>query len=168
MAQVNSENSTTAPVVTTRLRFLSNAAGIAAGSTVLALAVKSAAAEVGIRTSDDPIFAAIERHRALSARYSAAVDISAKLPGGPEFEAADAIAGERMDELQGFSATLIHSEPTTLAGVATLLRYVAILQDWQLPTHHEAFQLCDSDPATWHQAFCETLANAVDQIGGVA
>jgi hypothetical protein len=38
MAQVNSENSTDAPVVQSRRRFLSQAAGVAAGGTVLALA----------------------------------------------------------------------------------------------------------------------------------
>jgi hypothetical protein len=38
MAQVNSENSTPMPVASTRRRFLSRAAGVAAGGTVLALA----------------------------------------------------------------------------------------------------------------------------------
>src|SRR5258707_15071483 len=42
MAQVNPENSTSMPVVSTRRRFLSNAAGIA-GGTVLALATVSPA-----------------------------------------------------------------------------------------------------------------------------
>jgi hypothetical protein len=37
MAQVNSENSTTAPAVSTRRRFLSNTAGIAAGGAALAV-----------------------------------------------------------------------------------------------------------------------------------
>jgi hypothetical protein len=37
MAQVNSENSTTAPAVSTRRRFLSNATGIAAGGAALAV-----------------------------------------------------------------------------------------------------------------------------------
>src|ERR1700738_561748 len=39
MAQVNSVNSTSMPVVQSRRRFLSHAAGVAAGGTVLALAV---------------------------------------------------------------------------------------------------------------------------------
>ena len=47
----------------------------------------------------DPIFAAIEKHRELSADYDAAVSISAKLPPGPEFEAADEVTADRHTQL---------------------------------------------------------------------
>src|ERR1700686_2024952 len=63
MAQVDSKNTTAAPVDQTRRRFLSTAAGVAAGSAVLALATippaQPAAAPAG---SPDPVFGLIEAH----------------------------------------------------------------------------------------------------------
>jgi hypothetical protein len=47
MAQADSKNSITAPIVSTRRRFLSQAAGLAAGGTVLALATVTPAAAAG-------------------------------------------------------------------------------------------------------------------------
>ncbi|MGV7219593.1 hypothetical protein [Bradyrhizobium sp. UFLA05-112] len=58
---------------------------------------------------DDPIFAAIERHRELSKRHSAAADVSTKLLDGPEFEAADKITASRRDELAKYADTLIRT-----------------------------------------------------------
>jgi hypothetical protein len=59
------------PVDQTRRRFLSTAAGIAAGSTALALAIPPA------RAADDPIFALIEAHRTTAdALFKACLDIS--------------------------------------------------------------------------------------------
>jgi hypothetical protein len=61
MAQVDSKNITAAPADPTRRRFLSQAAGVAAGGTVLALASLPASAAA------DPVFALIEAHRAAAA-----------------------------------------------------------------------------------------------------
>jgi len=60
---------------------------IAAGGAVVALLPDAA-----FGNETDPIFAATERHRELSADYTAGVDISSKLEAGNEFEAADAVA----------------------------------------------------------------------------
>jgi len=79
MAQVNPENSTSMPVNPTRRRFLSQAAGVAAGGTVLALATVSAtegaaAPMVALASSGaDPIFALIARHRAEQQAYGDAL-----------------------------------------------------------------------------------------------
>ena len=54
----------------------------------------------------DPVYAIIERHKALSAAYTAAADVSGKLGAGPEFEAADAITAERCDALFDYAETL--------------------------------------------------------------
>ena len=78
---------------TTRRRFLSTAATLAAGSAAGAWR-PAAAAE-----SNDPIFAMIERHREFSAHCRAAYDISGKLHAGPEFDAADAVSVEKHDRL---------------------------------------------------------------------
>jgi hypothetical protein len=77
MAQVDSENSIAMPVAPTRRRFLSQAAGVAAGGTVLALATiatADAAAPVAAVAGPDPIFAAISMYRAALQARDAAQD----------------------------------------------------------------------------------------------
>ncbi|WP_245509223.1 hypothetical protein [Bradyrhizobium zhanjiangense] len=73
-------------------------------------------------TEPDPIFDVIARNREFSAQHDAAVSISAKLAEGPEFDAADEISGERQLALAEHANTLIHSKPTTIAGVIALSR----------------------------------------------
>jgi hypothetical protein len=107
---------------------------------------------VAATAGPDPIFTVIERHRELSTHCDEAVSISAKLMDGPEFDAADEISAERRDALVEYAAVVIRSEPTTMAGIAALIRYVASLGEWQVPT--------DDD---WHQVFLGTLANALDR-----
>jgi len=74
MAQADSNNSTPMPVVSTRRRFLSQAAGAAAGGTALALApippAPAAAAPAGLL---DPVFGLIEAHRTARAAYLVAL-----------------------------------------------------------------------------------------------
>jgi hypothetical protein len=142
------------PIDTNRRRFLSVAAS---GAVAAALPVAAFA------NSSDPIFAAIERHRELSADYTAAVDISSKLEDGPEFEAADAIAGDRCDDLLNHADALIRLKPTTTAGVIALMRYVASLEEWQTPREPDEF---DGQAPDWGKTFCTTVASALDQIGG--
>ncbi|WP_354124585.1 hypothetical protein [Bradyrhizobium sp. LA6.10] len=101
----------------------------------------------------DPIFNVIERHRELSARYDAATSVSAKLSEGPEFDAADAVSGERSQALHRHAAVLIRSEPTTIAGVNVLIHYVAGLRQWEVPADDG-----------WHQVLLGTLADALDGI----
>jgi hypothetical protein len=152
--RVHSTPPTNAPIDTKRRRFLLSAAG---GAVTAAIPV--AALAVG----PDPIFAAIERHRELSAEYTAAVDVSSKIEDGPEFEAADAIAGDRCGELLDCAEELIRLEPTSLAGVIALIRYVASLEEWQTPRDPDEF---DGQPPDWGKAFCTTVANALDRVGG--
>jgi len=147
-------NTSALPVHSTRRHLLTMAAGgaVAAALPVAALALVP-----------DQIFAAIERHRELSADYTAAVDISSKLEDGPEFEAADAIAGDRCGDLLDHADALIRLEPTTMAGVIALMRYVASLEEWQTPRDSDEF---DGQPPGWDKAFYTTVANALDRIGG--
>jgi hypothetical protein len=78
MAQANPDNSTTMPVVSTRRRFLSQAAGVAAGGSILALATippasAAAAPMAALAASEvDPIFALIEDYRAAAETVAAA------------------------------------------------------------------------------------------------
>ncbi|WP_439372665.1 hypothetical protein [Bradyrhizobium sp. DASA03120] len=103
-------------------------------------------------TELDSIFEVIEHHRGLSAQHDAAVSISAKLVEGPEFDAADAISEKTRLALEEYADVLIHSKPTTLAGVIGLSRYVASLPAWLL-----------SDEYDWHQPFLRMLADALDK-----
>ena len=68
--RVYSTPPTNAPADPTRRRFLSQSAGVAAGGTVLALAIPPALAMAG----DDPIFAVIETHKKLRAEWLALCD----------------------------------------------------------------------------------------------
>jgi hypothetical protein len=129
-------------------------------------AIAGALPVAALANGPDPIFAAIERHRELSADYTAAVDISSKLEDGPKFESADAIAGDRCGDLLDHADALIHLEPTTVAGVIALMRYFASLEEWQTPRDSDEF---DGRPPDWGKAFCTTVANALDRIGeGIA
>jgi hypothetical protein len=78
MAQVDSENTTAMPAVSTRRRFLSQAAGVAAGGTALAPATNSAAADGASPMASpalscvDPIIALIEEYRTAAKTAAAA------------------------------------------------------------------------------------------------
>lgn len=131
-----------------------------AGIAVLPILPASAAA-----IPDDPIFAVIVHHRELSAHFSAAVDVSAKLDGGPEFEAADAVTSQRNQTLMDYSETLIRSMPTTIPGITTLMRYVASLKEWETPVDRRPLtEIARNSTADWRQDILRTLADALDRI----
>ena len=79
MAQADSNISILASVDPTRRRFLSNAAGVAAGGTVLAMATTHPAPAIASQRVPDPILAAIEAHKAAFADLSAILDARAVL-----------------------------------------------------------------------------------------
>lgn len=94
-----------------------NTSAISRRAALTGLAVLPVVAPGAAATEPDPIYSVIERHRGLSAQFSAAADVSAKLQEGPEFEAADEITATRNQALIDHAATLIRSEPTTMAGI---------------------------------------------------
>jgi hypothetical protein len=63
MAQANTDNSITAPAVSTRRRFLSQAAGVAAGGAVLGMALPMPVPAAALERVPDPILEAIEEHK---------------------------------------------------------------------------------------------------------
>jgi hypothetical protein len=129
------------------------------------LAVLPAALPAAAAAPADPVFVVIDRHRGLSAHFTEAVDISAKLEDGSDFEAADAIASERNQALLDHAEVLIRSEPKTMAGALALTRYVASLEEWQTPAdRRETSEIEASQAAAWHQIFLRTLADALDNI----
>jgi hypothetical protein len=124
MAQVDSENSTSMPVDPTRRRLLT----IAAGATALTLAPARASAPAA-----DPIYAAIERHKAAGVPWDVAIDVRAEFPEFPrpmtdeQHEQRDEL-DDAVDEarviLEQAGLDLINTPPTTAAGVTTAIRYM--------------------------------------------
>src|SRR5215472_10564704 len=81
--------------------------------------------------ADDPIFALIQRHRAATRAFSAAVSNKDKVEevhwpwsDAPERIAADAQYDAASDAWQEAIEELLSTEPTTIAGVAAVLDYV--------------------------------------------
>lgn len=141
--------------------------GMIAGLAVLpaAAAIPTAAPALPAATDIDPIFAAIERHRDLSARYAAAASVSTGLPAGPEFNRAEAVTAERAQLLIDHADELICSKPATSAGVVALMRYVASLEEWEEPIDWQEWENSNGATVNWHQTFLGTMAAALEQIG---
>jgi hypothetical protein len=77
-------------------------------------------------SSDDPIFAAIERHRQAITPWEAAVEIESNMfDSDPGYAEAEEVAAEKSCDLHEASVDLIRIYPTTAAGVAALLKYYA-------------------------------------------
>ena len=79
MAQVDSENSTLMPAVSTRRRFLSQAAAVTAGGAAFATALPLPGAAGGSVQALDPILEAIEAHKVAHIKWVSWVDCHCKL-----------------------------------------------------------------------------------------
>jgi hypothetical protein len=161
---VHSTPPTNAP--TSRRRFLSTAATLAAGGAALALAIPPAFA------TDDPIFVAIEAHRAAFVRVIAAVDVEyafeAAIPRTKEIdprliesrEATSAAWGAEGDA----AIELINVRPATMAGVVALLNY-AISADHDGETWPR--ELLSDDGKTirsWHHFLIQNLTEILPDL----
>jgi alkanesulfonate monooxygenase SsuD/methylene tetrahydromethanopterin reductase-like flavin-dependent oxidoreductase (luciferase family) len=112
------------PVDPTRRRLLTIAA---AGATALTVAPARAA------PAADPIYAAIQRHKAACVPRDAAIDVRAEFPESADpmtdeqWEQRDAI-DDAVDEarviLEQAGLDLINTAPTTLAGIVTAIEYM--------------------------------------------
>jgi hypothetical protein len=118
---------------TSRRRFLTNAAGVAAGGAVLALAtippVSAAAAPMGL---PDPVFGLIEAHRTASAANSVALAEQAQrdlIADGTD----DSVADAQCDAEMNAFIDLIQTAPTTFVGLqawAAYLDEIRIVEGW--------------------------------------
>jgi hypothetical protein len=175
------------PVDPTRRRFLTQAAGVAAGGAVLAVAsAPPALAAAGpasplvdrltsgnVSENADPIFAAIEAHKAARVAVSSVVREVATLEGqladrgvrlserksDPQLEALEAALGVAFDaELVGMSA------PTTMAGVLALLQYANAAdidgEGWPADLASDD----SSKSRSWHYFLIELLAEVLPDI----
>ena len=145
MAQVDFENTTTMSVVSTRRRFLSQAAAVAAGGAALGAALPMPGSAVAAGQAPDPILEIIERHKATFAAYVAALAeygaLETELPlalrrshidaWGEEIVATDdpryvqtvRAVDQTMDGVDKVACELLSVYPTTMAGLCGLIRY---------------------------------------------
>jgi hypothetical protein len=115
-------------------------------------------------TIPDPVFEAIEAHRAASAAYDKAVNHPAVGDSRhPQRAEADRISNRAMKEMLAQNKRLFAFKPSTSAGVASLLRYVSSLPVWQMPGHF-------SEPreVKGMKDLCKSLAAALEAADGKA
>jgi hypothetical protein len=126
-----------------------------AGLATASVAWPAAAAE------PDPVFAAIERYKVLSAEYTAAVDRRAPLEDDdPDLLEAEDDAARSSTALFEQMDVIFTFRPSTVAGVVALLKYISTLEDWQMPPGLE-----ESDSMKAVKTLCTCVAAAIDQSG---
>jgi hypothetical protein len=141
-----------------RRRFLAVAAGASVAS-VGALAV------AGIATSDDPAFALIAAHRAAEFAHCEVIDAQDEaeakygIRSDEAWEAADR-SGAMCDEVNAICWKLVTTPPTTLAGVAAVLRFANEVEDAGL----EWPETDTIGPDGWHYQLRATMAAAVEAL----
>jgi hypothetical protein len=130
-----------------------NRRALVAGAASAAVAIPAAAAPM-----PDPIFAAIEAHRAawaaLEKDCSQLSDAST-----PEAEAEFDRLNDAVEEAAG---TLVDTQPTTMAGAVALLRHVA-----EHEGRGDTFDLEDGDDGKtkpWSYFMHQTLADALEEM----
>jgi hypothetical protein len=119
------------------------------------------------RDGEDPIFAVIEHHRALSDRYTAAINQHSDFEDGPLDDKASEIVDEACEDLLDFcDDRLVRSEPTTFAGLVGFIRYIRTLEEWQTP-RSDVLSYNKQTPSGWFCELCRTLENAIARTGRV-
>ncbi len=112
-----------------------------------------------VAAGPDPVFAAIERYKVLSAEHDAAVDISAALEDeDPDRLDAEHETSRTTDALFVEMDVIFTFRPSTVAGVAALLKYISTLEEWQMPPGLE-----DGNVLRTVQTLCTCLAAALEQ-----
>jgi hypothetical protein len=162
---------TNTPTDTTRRRLLAVAAGGAVAAAIPARAYPGHAA--------DPIFAAIEKHRAACIVWDAAVDVQSVFPDSAKRRTAeqqrqlddlnDAVDDAR-EPLVDAGVDLVATKPTTLAGIVAAVSYMrkqmrddGTYMPWEAEFEFEYAEGCAGDSRHtmgWIDAFLDTIADA--------
>jgi hypothetical protein len=165
---------TNTPIDTTRRHLLT----VAAGGAVAALT--TASPTIAAR-APDPIYAAIERHRAAGIIWNAAVDIRADFPEftaprteetDEERDRLDDAVDEARDPLEKAGVDLINTPPTTVAGIVTAIRYMQrqMRDDGTFMPYESRFEFdagYEGDGAQvlgWIDVFLDTIVDAATEL----
>jgi hypothetical protein len=119
---------------TSRRRFLTNAAGLAAGGTTLAQMVRFAPAAGETGSPFEPVFDLIAAHRKADAAVDAVMTEVIRLDNLNEPEPFDLLSGPTTAENDALYA-LATAVPTTLAGITAMAAYfgeIAEREAWKL------------------------------------
>jgi hypothetical protein len=172
MTQADSVHSTpptnTSP---TRRNILGTIAG--AGATALTLAPARAAASAA-----DPIYAAIERHRAAATAWNVALETRPEFPEPLTTEQReqcrlfDDAEADARDALSEAGHCLIETVPTTIAGITTAIAYIQrqMRDDGTFMPFDIEFQFDEGyegdggQVLAWIDAFLGTMAVAVSEL----
>jgi hypothetical protein len=156
------------PVDPTRRRFLTVAAGGAVAAAIPIAALTAAPAP-------DPIYAAIERHKAAAVIWDAAVTARAYFPdtdmNDEQAEQCDLLDEAReiaWEPCEQSAIDLINTAPTTLAGIVAAIQHVRIQMqdDGTFMPHGLDYENGGDAQETmgWIDAFLDTLAYAVTEL----
>jgi hypothetical protein len=170
------------PVDPTRRGFLSKAAGVAAGSAVLALAPTSPASAMTLPGVPDPILEAIEGHRAAYAAFDAEIRRHGKLDDelidakrskikrsettivkrdDPRWIESEKEVARTSDAEIDAAIRLVDIRPTTAAGIIALLEYVLLCERRGDDGWPDCLVDENDKPRSWHYFLMENLAAAV-------
>jgi hypothetical protein len=156
-----------APIDTNRRRFLTVAAGasVASVGTLAVAAAMPAAAPDSAACATDPAFALIAAHRAAEVAHCKVIDAQDEaearygIRSDEAWEAADR-SGAAADEVNAVCWKLATTPPTTLAGVAAVLRFANEVEDAGL-------EWPDTDTIGsegWHYQLRATMAAAIEAL----
>jgi hypothetical protein len=173
MTQADSVHSTPPTnTPTSRRRFLSTAATLAAGGAALGLAIPPGAA-----AESDPIYAAIERHKQACIVWEGAVHVRATFNDlhmtaeqREQRDELDDAVDDARESLVDAGVDLVNTTPTTAAGIVTAIGYMRLqMRDYGTFMPYETkfeFEFtpdCGGDGAEvmgWIDAWLSTIADA--------
>jgi hypothetical protein len=173
------EPTATEAVDTSRRRFLSQAAAVTAGGVALATALSVPGPAAGAGVAPDPIFAAIEAHKAALGTWIACIDRQGKLedqlPGGQclsritvwgeeivETDDPRWIEGEReiirtTGAADDAAIELLNVTPTTMAGLCALIEHALTVDGHQWPED----LVSEGKTRSWQQLLLESIYEAL-------
>jgi hypothetical protein len=155
---------TNTPIDTTRRRFLAVAAGasiVSVGSLVAAAGIPT----TGKAAEPDPIYAALAAKQAADVAHGLAIDVQDDADARYGYDSqqawdADEACEEACHRAMDAAWQLAITAPTTLAGVAAILRFANQHED-------EGFEWPDTDRIGregWHYQLRATMAQAIEAI----
>ena len=146
---------------------------LAAGTTTAMAAIPMAS--VGATTCDR-VFAAIEKHRQALAAFKLATHVQGALYcSDPKHDAAEKESNDASDVMDEVAIELLNTEPSSIAGVIALLRYIVDRIDEFDGCIETSFPQClpdgvDPDKAKWNSGrsteyfVMKTVAHALTRL----